>query len=791
MIWRILLMVGTLAWMTPGCDCNDGTIGGDNDADVAEPDATLATDAMLGPCNGQTCPGDFLCLHDTCVPDLGTCMDNDGCPGDSYCDDDGNCVPYGVPADVQNDEECVRGEPLKDVLPVVQCEWTGPPAGDPTEGSVNIYTAPIVADLNLDLDPNRLQPSIIVTTWESVNGVRTGTLRIFDGRTCEEQLHIGGDDDGDESNRPAYGTQWAVGDLDGDVPNGGHPEIVGLHRTSSTDNNAPLQLYAFRLNASGPQPTLERMWYGRNCTDGTLIEFASNSANYGPGLWDLNDDGTPEILIDSMVFDEVGCLVSTYEDFDYISHNRMNTIADVDLDGVPELVMGNRLAEWNTVTTDWNDEAYFTFDPGSQRPGHVAVADLGQYSVLPGMPTPNQLPEVIVVSAETLEYNPDSSGTIRVQALDGTVVWGPQPLYFTPPETAGGHGGAPTASDFDGDGQVEFAAAANQYYTVYDPDCDASLGGNSPTERPGGSCDRAPDMAGLPDGMLWAQLSQDRSSSGTGSSVFDFNGDGRAEAVYGDECYVRVYEGATGEVVYSAPASNGTGFELPTIVDVDGDFATEIVVARTPTSGSCPATDPLNPNSGAFELSSGFVILRDPEDRWAPSRPVWNQHAYHVTNVTDDARIPRTSEIALNWLEPGLNNFRQNTQGELGVLQLADLTVVLAQIDELCLGMGGDTELTSRVCNRGTNPVSDGVTVEYLEHADPTAQPGDPGAVSLCTVETTTLLMPGECEQVACTALVSPDVNVFVLVDPDDDIADCHPGNNDGAGVLDFCAVIE
>ena len=32
--------------------------------------------------------------------------------------------------------------------------------------------------------------------------------------------------------------------------------------------------------------------------------------------------------------------------------------------------------------------------------------------------------------------------------------------------------------------------------------------------------------------MLWSQRSQDMSSNVTGSSVFDFEGDGRAEAVY-------------------------------------------------------------------------------------------------------------------------------------------------------------------------------------------------------------------------------------------------------------------
>lgn len=790
---RILAAAALLALAGPGCDCNgqiDGGGGGDDAGSGAVDGNQTESDAMAGGCDANSCPDGFLCRYDTCVPDLGPCSNNDDCPGDSYCDANGECLPYGVPSGVVNDTECVRQDPLDGVVPTVQCEWLGPPAGDPTEGSANIYTAPIVADLNLDLDPNRLQPSIIVTTWESVASVRTGTLRVFDGRTCEEQMHIGGDDDGDEANRPAYGTQWAVGDLDGDVPGGGHPEIVGLRRTDPSANSFPLQLIAFRVDVTGGQPSLERMWYGRDCNDGSLVEFASNSANYGPGLWDLDDDGRPEILIDSMVFDADGCLLSEFEDFDYITHNRMNAVADVDLDGIPELVMADRIAEWDLAGSGWLDEMYFAADPVNHKPGHVAVVDLGQYSALPGAPTPNSLPEVIIVSAETLAYEPDSTGTIRAQSLDGTIIWGPLPLYFIPPETAGGHGGAPTASDFDGDGQVEFAAAANQFYTVYDPDCDSALGGGSPAERPGGTCDRAPAMTGLPDGILWAQLSQDRSSSGTGSSIFDFNGDGRAEAVYGDECYVRVYEGASGEVLYSAPASNGTGFELPTIVDVDGDFATEIVVARSARSG-CPSPDPLFPTSGDAVSSTGFVVLRDPEDRWASSRPVWNQHAYHVTNVTDDARIPRTSEAVVNWTEPGLNNFRQNTQGDLGVLNLADLTVVLSDIEELCAGMGGTTDLTARVCNRGTNPVSDGVTVEYLENADLTAEPGDPGSLPLCTVETTSLLMPGECEIVACTANVSPNVNVFVIVDPQDEIADCHPGNNDGAGVLDLCVIIE
>lgn len=734
-----------------------------------------------GPCGGQVCPPTFLCKYDTCIPDLGKCATYDDCPGDSYCDADGDCVPYGVPPGVINDPDCTKPSVPDGVKPAIQCEWGGPSdPNDPTSQSILVYTAPIVADLNLDLDPGKLQPSIVVTTWEQTGLGRIGTLRVFDGRTCQEQMRLGGADAPDDSDRPAYGTQWAVGDLDGDVPAGGHPEIVGLHRTSGPDDFAALQLYALSVDTSGATPQLVRKWYGRKCAAGgdTPVTFAANLANFGPGLWDLDDDGDPEIVMDQMVFGSDGCLRNPVSDLFYLGHGVMSAVADADLDGKPDLIRFDRIAAWDPAASDWQTKSWFVPNAVTQKPGHVAIVDLGQYSAIPGKPVPNQLPEIVVVSAQSTTFNPNSTGTIRVQALDGTVVWGPLDLYHDP-GVPGGHGGPPTASDFDGDGQVELAAAANQYYAVYDPDCVAALGGASPPERPGGKCDRAPDMAGLPDGVLWARLSQDFSSSGTGSSVFDFNGDGNAEAVYGDECYVRVYEGKTGEVIFSAPASNATGFELPVIADVDGDFATEIVVARSP-GISCPSPDPLFPGSGDFAAAGGFMILRDPKDAWASSRPIWNQHAYSITNVGDDAVIPKSSEVKPNWTQPGLDNFRQNTQGALGLLNIADLTAVFSDVGALCSGESGDATLKAKVCNRGTNPVQDGVTVEFKAAAAG-------GDVSICTAITTKLLLPGDCQEVACTGFVPGTDNIYVVVDPSGTIADCHPGNNEGAGTLDLC----
>jgi hypothetical protein len=785
-----------------------GPLGGGNEAGT-----TPIPDGSLGTCDAGCAQG-AQCKYGVCVPNLGTCNTNDDCPGDSYCDTDKTCVPYGVPPDKINDPTCARPLVPGAIQPTVQCEWSAPDAGDPTSGYVNVYTAPMVADLNLDLDPNKLQPSVVLTTWSEAPGERIGVLRVFDGRTCTEQMRIGGSDDPEvEENRPGYGTQIAIGDLDNDVgtPNG-HPEIVILHRTTGAmGTNPALSVVAFKVEVVGATSRLVRKWTGRICGVGgapdQAVTFGSNTNNFGPGIWDIDDDGKPEVVVDTNVFDQNGCLLNPPVQYaPYLDHGSISTIADVDLDGQPDLVRADGIYGWSNVAKQWQLKSWFVQSPATQKIGHIAVVDLGRYSSIPGKPATEPLPEVVIVSAETTTFNPSSSGTIRVQTLTGETVFGPVPLFkFN--QAHGGHGGPPTASDFDGDGYPELAAAANEFYAIYDPDCDGvgPDGGVSPLTaavRPGGKCTRPDYMAGyagdagtLLSGILWARPSQDFSSSETGSSIFDFNGDGKSEAVYRDECYLRVYEGATGNVLFSAPASSGTGQELPVICDVDGDFATEIVVPRANNNPGCPAKDPLAPDAGeagapAFASRGGFVILRDPLDRWVPSRPIWNQHAYSITNVTDDGRIPKASTLLRNWQQPGMNNFRQNTQGSLGKLALADLTAQIENLAGLCSGQSGSIPLTTRVCNRGTNPVQDGVTIAFYTTAADGGTFDAAGATKVCQATTPILLNVGQCTTVTCTGFVGANQDVYVVTDPDNTIADCHPGNNNGASARVFCPVV-
>lgn len=764
------------------------------------------------PCEPDgSCPQGAICRYEVCIPDRGTCHDNGDCPGDSYCDPDappnagGVCVPYGVPPGKINDEECKKLIDPGEVLPIEQCEWEDADEDDPTHGYNRIYTSPVVADLNLDHDPDRLRPSIVVTTF-GAGGHYPSMLRVFDGRTCQEQMRIGGPDDPERvANHPAYATQWAIGDLDGDVGNAidGHPEIVGFGRVGPGNaSDEPLTVRAFGIDTSDiDNPQLFRKWDGRIChpSDPSLDEpvtFGSALANSGPGIWDLDDDGVPEVVADTMVFDNEGCLLNPPATWlNYLRHGIHSTIADADHDGRPDLVRYDGIYEWKTSTAHWERKDFFVSDPEAHKPGHVAIADMGNFSSLPGK-AGEKLPEVVVVSAESMEFMPNSTGTVRMQTLTGEVVFGPIELFHhydgvSNTTNYGGHGGPPTIGDFDGDGWPEIGVAANQFYVVYDPDC--TIDGTPLPQRPGGRCDRSrvvlPDEVDeLPPGILWAKLSRDYSSSGTGSSIFDFNGDGVAEAVYRDECFLRVYDGPTGDVIFSVPARSGTGQEFPVIADVNGNFATQIVVTRAGNPAGCPGVDPLLPGDPEAPIkTTGFAVLRDAEDRWASSRPIWNQHAYSVTNVLDDGRIPRSSDVQRNWEVPGLNNFRQNVQGSLGALQLADITVELADLPTVCAWQSGTFTLVAKVCNRGTNRVTDGVEIRF-EQRDKDAKGSE---TLVCETETPKLLDVGECTLVSCEGELDGQRDLVVKADPNEKIADCHPGNNEGASALVLCPEVK
>jgi len=149
----------------------------------------------------------------------------------------------------------------------------------------------------------------------------------------------------------------------------------------------------------------------------------------------------------------------------------------------------------------------------------------------------------------------------------------------------------------------------------------------------------------------------DSSSRRTSSSVFDFEGDGAAEVVYADEHTLWVFDGATGDVEMEWDShSSGTLFEYPIIVDVDNDGSSEIVVVSNNLYGG---------------ESTGITVIGDENNSWAPARPIWNQHAYSISNINDDGTVP--VDHPAHWLDR--NNFRAgNSETQIGYEQF-DLMV--------------------------------------------------------------------------------------------------------------------
>lgn len=758
-------------------------------------------------CAADCCETAELCVAGTCARDGGPCGATADCAGDTYCDTTlGRCVPYGVPPSMTTDPTCTRLVIAGTFAPTVQCQFDEAPAGDPFPTHLHVLATPMVADFAIGRGPDEpRRPSIVAVFDDGDDGsseLPSGVIRILDGGTCAQTAELG------SLQMVSHSSPPAIGDVNGD----GRPEILA--------NQGGGGVVAFTYDdAAGAWAVL---W--RSTLPGGAPYSPTGGGWAGPSLVDLDDDGLPEVIRGGIVLDSAGVLIdATSLGLNDYSAGVFAVVADVDADGEMENVSGNGVFQWDRATRVWVRESW----SAATANGHAALADFGDFPSTMGWPA--STPEVAIIS----------SGAARVQTLDGAVVFGPVALPL------GGVGGPPTIGDFDGDGRAEFASAGARAYSVFDLDC-----------MPAGATGTC--VAGTTTGVLWSVESQDGSSNVTGSSIFDFEADGRAEAVYGDECFIRVYDGSTGAVLFSQARSSCTWYENPVVADLDGDYNAEIVIGdnyNCPSPGfatgrDCSSTasgpglgprntDPLfsglrcadgadclsglcdagfcrctadsdccsgagcgdaafvcevppagTPGTGNTCRASrpmgtrGIRVFRDGADNWVRSRMIWNQHAYFVTNIGEDGVVPRTSAMADNWLDPDLNNFRQNVPGDAVPGASPDLTTSGSPLT--CDDMGA--RVTARVCNRGTEPVGSGVTVGFYV-GDPSA-----GGMRICDSASVGDLMPGECELVECpwpdAPLEAPGLDVWVVADAGGVAGECREGNNVTVFTGVFCGRI-
>lgn len=767
-----------------------------------------ATVECTTPCDAAT----QVCSHGTCVPLL-PCKSDADCKNDTTCDPAKGCIPWEgqVPP---NDPTCINVSTPGVLQPKVRCEFSVAPPSDPFSGHVDVQGTPIVVNFN---NPgNSGPPSIAASFTATVSANYTedlGVIRVLRGTDCSLEANLGGVDyDGDGA------AEWTVscaslaaGDLDGD----GAADIVAYGADGST-LAFTRKAGAWGLLWKAPYPS-GAPW--SPCDTGS---HRCSLGWAGPAIYDLDDDGKPEVVREGVVFGSDGTLRSAQPP-GYASYSAglFSVAANLDQDAAIEFTNGQHIWKWQAGA--WTQ---MTTLPSSA-PGHVAVADFGAYGA--GVPANN--PEIVVVR----------NNSVMIYAIDGSM---PMPAVTVPGASGGG---APTVSDFDGDMLPEIAVAGRGFYTVYDIDC-------GPTPRAGGACntgtcDSSTDGACPAQGYIaWSRTSQDYSSNVTGSSVFDFEADGTSEVVYGDECFTRVYNGKTGEVVFSQYRSSCTWYENPLVADVDGNFRADLVVPSnkacapagqdaiactmldangvdtqfaglrckqssdcvsgvcdsglcrcTATAQCCPANDdaacldagyacapPPAGTAGAGDTCraahphgvSGIRVYSDANDKWVRSRTIWNQHPYAVTHVNEDGTVPKSSAWKNNWSVVNLNNFRQNVPGTANGKATGDAT---AGASDLFACSSAGVGLSTPVCNRGSDPIGAGLSVGFYV-----------AGAKVCGAVTTKALAPGECEVVGCTWASPPTlpgeaVDVDVIANDDGAYEECKNGNDHGSVLGVFC----
>jgi len=327
---------------------------------------------------------------------------------------------------------------------------------------------------------------------------------------------------------------------------------------------------------------------------------------------------------------------------------------------------------------------------------------------------------------------------------------------------ATGGGGPPTIADFNGDGIPDVGLAGGIAYVVFD-----------------GKKLMDPTVAG-PQTILWSDVTTDCSSAETGSSVFDFQGNGTAEAVYSDEEYLRIYDGPTGNVVFKTCNTTGTLIEYPVIADIDNDGHADIVVVS---NAYASGTAEYQCNDGVHIAQSGVRVFSDANNTWVRTPPIWNEHAYHITNVTPDGTIPM-HELP-NYEQPGLDDFRQNKQPG-GEFAAPDGVVSVAA---LC---PGPSALVATVRNIGQAALPAGVSIGFYE--------GKPPGTLLGYATTTLVLYPAE-SQAVTLVLTNPDAAltsgaspVYAVFDvggaPHPSWTECRTDNNTSEPVSAACQMV-
>jgi hypothetical protein len=502
-------------------------------------------------------------------------------------------------------------------------------------------------------------PDVIVLMGDEFSGESTSAIRVISGDGSQVHDSLLWDTYSGTEYAPYLFAGLAMGDVDLD----GLQDIATVVTTS----------------AGSCYPAL----YTVSDTGGLALDrvYTADSIpceSHAPALADIDIDGNVEIILGNAVYSNTLGLTfdiaaegdGWYNSDRYGAEGYWNSgyhsfAYDMDGDGDMEIVAGSHV--YNNDGTEYCELAYYSGGWQTAMDGYPAVADiLGN----------DGDPEIVITGNQYVTLYrgvPNSSGYCQAVSTISNDPYGDGLSLPTHPEgcdtTRRSFGGQPTIADFDGDGRPDVGVAGACWYTVY-----TALSGS--LER----------YAMTP--------TKDWSSASTGSTVFDFNGDGAAEVVFSDENAVYVWGVDTSSgldpwerfetLLEDDNHKSWTIHEYPLVADVDGDGKAEIVAVNGP-----------NPDN---RDNYGIYVLGAADDDWVSARAVWNQHAYYVTNVYDDGSVGYGAPNYSPYTANDFNSFRQQAPGTFGAKAASN---VMLEVDSCQADCGYDVEITVQVGNEG------------------------------------------------------------------------------------------